>query len=368
MPRHTAEPAAALPQHATEPATRAPAETAWQQWLTAAAGLAPSTVRTYTGHQADFTRWWDTTRPHRHLDHAEPADVEAYLVHLKVRGLRPATRRTALHALRAYYRWLRRHTDPDTGAPDAGAAGDPEPDADPGGTTAPRRNPAAQVRRPRVPKPHTTIYTPAEADAILTAAVHHSTNLEDSAAGGPTRATHGDRAGFDYAVLATLRWTGLRASELCGLTLTDLHLNQRVVHVHGKGSKHRTVPLPPPLVPILTDYLTRHRSALCNPLRPPSTAAAAGLFLNPASPTRTLAPRALLEICRKHGTTAGVTGPHQPMRWRHTYATHTLALGVDLHSLARLLGHASVSTTERYLHLDTTDLSTALARAYPTAE
>ena len=159
-------------------------------------------------------------------------------------------------------------------------------------------------------------------------------------------------------MLGTLRWTGVRASELCDLTVGDVDLPQRLLHVHGKGSKHRLIPLPAEAVDILTGYLTDYRPAL------EQNTSNDRLFLNPASPTGRLTTRALLEICRRYGDAAGVPGRHTAMRWRHTYATLTLGRGVDLHTLARLLGHASVATTERYLHLDTGALVGAIARAY----
>ncbi len=92
------------------------------------------------------------------------------------------------------------------------------------------------------------------------------------------------------------------------------------------------------------------------------------MFTNPAGqrPDAALTARALLDLCRGYGTRAGVPGPHTPLRWRHTYATLTLARGgMDLYTLSRLLGHARVETTQRYLALDTRQLTHAIDRAYP---
>ncbi|MGN6132832.1 MAG: tyrosine-type recombinase/integrase, partial [Nocardioidaceae bacterium] len=236
----------------------------------------------------------------------------------------------------------------------------------------------AAVRRPRVPKPRTMVYTEAQADAILAAAARRTAGAADTmptapsvqeALEPPTPQAHLEaarvlRAELDHAVLATLRWSGLRASELCQLTLTDLRLPtpdlHGELHVYGKGSKHRHVPVSAPLAVVLEDYLHRTRPRL-SAGRPTSDR----LFVNPDSPTGALAPRALLDLCRRHGHAAGVAGPHHPLRWRHTFATHTLARGASLHSVSRLLGHSRVTTTERYLHLDTGDLAAALERAYP---
>ena len=262
---------------------------AYRDWLTATAGLAETTARTYTGHLGDYHRWWRDTRPGRPLDRAGAADVEAYLAHLAARGLRAATRRTALHALRAYYRWLTRpggRARPRRGRHRAAHGHRPHPGS--------RPEPGGRVRRPRVPKPETVIYTAAEADAILARAAIVS--------GAPAipQADGTDEVGLDHAVLATLRWTGVRASELCHLKAGDLDLDEEVLHVAGKGSKHRWIPLPPPLVTVLTSYLDA-RAALEQDGPVPDR-----LFLNPACPTLRLEPRALLEICRRHGNAAGV--------------------------------------------------------------
>lgn len=359
-----------------------PSETErYAAWLTGTAGLAATTARTYTGHLADYRRWWSATRDGHAIDAAAPADVEDYLAHLAHRGLRASTRRTALHALRAYYRWLDRHRDttqdPDSattagpsgtvtraqGAPTHAGVGTVDPgdcEDEPARLGALRPNPAAAVRRPRVPQPRTVIYTEAQADAVLTAAAAAvRTRVEDSS----TPVDDLARAELEHAVLAPLRWTGLRPSELCGLLRDDLDLHSALLQVQGKGSKHRVVPLPPRLAGHLDRYLAGARTALAD------GATSRRLFLNPASPTLQLTPRALLEICRRHGTRAQVPGPHHALRWRHSYATHTLSRGgVDLHSLARLLGHSSITTSERYLHLDTNALHDAVRRAYPRDE
>ena len=335
-------------------------------------------MRTYTAHVRDYTRWWTGHDDHRPLELADPVDVEAYLAHLTRRGLSAGTRRSALHALRAYYRWLQRprrsNAGQVTGTGTGTGTGTMLGSVD---ATAPS-NPAAAVRRPRVPKPRTMIYTEAQADAILAAATRPTAGAADTPPTAPsvpeelhppTPQEHLEvarvlRAELDHAVLATLRWSGLRASELCHLNLTDLRLPapdlHGELHVLGKGSKHRHVPVSAPLAAVLEDYLHRTRPRL-HAGRPASDR----LFLNPDSPTGALAPRALLDLCRRHGHAAGVAGPHHPLRWRHSFATHTLARGASLHTVSRLLGHSRVTTTERYLHLDTGDLAAALKRAYP---
>jgi len=331
-------------------------------WLHASGGLAASSIRTYTAHTRDFQRWWQGTRPDRATRDAEPGDIQAYLAALAARGCQPATRRLALHALRSYYRWLL-------------SAPLPLPEPAPPQTPSPATNPAALVRRPRVPPPRTTAYSEHDADRILaatTAPAHrgsHSRDIdedndEDNVRGGVGR-RHGE---LERAVLATLRYTGLRASELCGLTVSALDLPGRQLHVLGKGSKPRTVPLTAGLHTTLLRYLLQVRPQLHADTSTDrdDEGSVAWLLINPRGRTGQLTGQALLDICRRNGLAAAVTGPHTAVRWRHSFATHTLARGVDLHVLARLLGHARVATTERYLHLSTAALEGALTRAYPT--
>ena len=238
-------------------------------------------------------------------------------------GCSGATRRVALHALRSFYRWQR----PDTST----------------------LNPAAATRRPRSRPPQTTAYTETEADTLLAAAT-------TGGADGSSRV--GLRAGLEPAVLATLRWAGLRANELCTLPVAGLDLDAQLLTVIGKGTRQRTVPIP--------DVLTAHLDHYLHVVRP-TLPDSARLFTNPLGQQdgQPLTGRALLDLCRRAGATTGIAGPHTALRWRHTYASASLARGVDMYAVSRLLGHARVETTQRYLHLDTGQLTDAIRRAYP---
>jgi site-specific recombinase XerD len=300
---------------------------AYRGWLHATAGVAASTAINYTGHVGGYLRWLAAQSPAVPLADTQRTHVEGYLGALAARGCSGSTRRTALHALRSFYRWQ---------------LGDQA-----------GRSPAALTRRPRARPPLTVPYTETDADQILTAA------RTPAAAGGPASARGALRAGLDPAVLAVLRWTGLRAAELCTLPLTQLDLDRQLLRVVGKGTKPRVVPLPDTLTEQLDQYLRDVRPGLPDsPL----------LFTNPDGQQagQALTGRALLDLCRRHGTAAGIAGPHTAVRWRHTFATLSLARGVDLYAVSRLLGHARVETTQRYLHLDTGQLSDAIRRAYPT--
>ncbi len=164
-------------------------------WATGTAALAPTTVAAYTSHIAGYLDWLDQHHPHLTLADTEPAHVEGYLAALAGRGCSAGTRRVALHGLRSFYAWALHR--PDT--------------------------PAAAVRRPRVRPPVTTPYTEAQADAILAAAT------------GPTDAAATPRDRLAVAVLATLRWTGLRSHELCTLPRGQPGPARRAGHRHRQG-------------------------------------------------------------------------------------------------------------------------------------
>ena len=193
-------------------------------------------------------------------------------------------------------------------------------------------------------KLRTEVYSDAEADSILAWAASQAKR----------------RWRIGYVVLATLRYTGLRRNEIALLRLHQVDLEDRRISLVGKGDKARIVPIAPPLVPILDDYLTTLR-----PAHPKS----AFFFVNPSAQSGgtnagRFGPWSVSVLVRDGGAGAGVSGRHFPHRWRHSYATSLLRRGVDIHVVQRLLGHANIATTTRYLHLSDADLTDAVDKAF----
>ncbi len=151
----------------------------------------------------------------------------------------------------------------------------------------------------------------------------------------------------DKAILELLYSSGLRASELCGLRLLDLDLEEGFVRVSGKGSKERLVPFGVHAARALGEYLTRGRPRLAKGDAP-------WLFLN--SRGGKLSRVGLWKILRKYALKVGLGGKVHPHVLRHTFATHMLIGGCDLRTLQELLGHASLSTTQIYTHLKPQEL------------
>ncbi len=146
----------------------------------------------------------------------------------------------------------------------------------------------------------------------------------------------------DVATLNLMARAGLRVSEVVALRLEDVELSQRKGHVvvrASKGLKERTVPLPKAAREALRAYLDAR----------PSWAGDA-LFVSRTG--RPLTPRDVQRLVEKAARRAGLTRRVTPHTLRHTYATRALRQGVDLATLARLLGHENLSTTARYLHPD----------------
>ncbi len=166
----------------------------------------------------------------------------------------------------------------------------------------------------------------------------------------------------DRAVLETLYGCGLRASELCGLDVNEVHLDDGFARVRGKGSKERLVPLVGTAARVLGAYLADARAELSSHAR--SASAPAAVFLNVRG-TR-LSRQSVHAICERYGRMAGIEGLH-PHTLRHSFATHMLAGGADLRTLQEILGHADIATTQIYTHVDRTQLREVYLAAHPRA-
>lgn len=138
--------------------------------------------------------------------------------------------------------------------------------------------------------------------------------------------------------------TGMRISELLGLSLHDLNLSERVILVHGKGSKQRFVPFVDSLDDLFAQYLNQTRPVLLKLKQ------SEFLFLNNRGAK--LSRMGFWKILRIAVLEAGITKEVTPHTFRHSFATHLLDAGVNLRIVQALLGHASIDTTQIYTHVD----------------
>ncbi len=160
----------------------------------------------------------------------------------------------------------------------------------------------------------------------------------------------------DRAVLELLYSSGLRVSELAGATLADLSIGEAIIRVRGKGNKERIVPVGSKALSALGEYLDIREE-----LKPVSDR----IFLN--SRGRGITTRSLARIIKKYGLVSGISKNVSPHVLRHSFATHLLAGGADLRAIQEMLGHASLSTTQRYTHLSVERIMEVYDKTHPNA-
>ncbi len=261
-------------------------------------GLAANSVAAYRRDLEEFGRWL----ARRGLDAAacERADLRRYLTDLRGRGIAARSAARALAALRGLYRYL----------------------VERGATSL---DPTLDLESPKLMRALPHFLSAPEVEALLAA----------PDAGRPL----GVR---DRAMLETLYATGVRVSELVGLTVGQLRLDPGYVRVMGKGSKERVVPVGSQARSWLARYLENARPGL-------DTRRSEKLFLTTRGEGMTR--QRFWQLLRSYGRRAGVTAYLSPHVLRHSFATHLLEHGADLRAVQAMLGHADISTTEIYTHV-----------------
>lgn len=171
--------------------------------------------------------------------------------------------------------------------------------------------------------------------------------------------TGGDAHGLrDRAILELFYSSGLRVSELCGLTLPQVSLEHSVVSVIGKGSKQRLVPMGSAAVAALERYLEAGRPGLLRQGRTQSE-----LFLSERGTA--ISRQMVWVIVRTAARRAGITKKVKPHLMRHSFATHLLQNGADLRAIQEMLGHANLSTTQVYTAVEEKRLVSHHGRFHP---
>lgn len=202
-------------------------------------------------------------------------------------------------------------------------------------------NVARLIRTPKAPKLLPRVMTAEQANTLL-----------DQIAAGKLERPHPAR---DLAIFELLYGCGLRISELVGLNLADLDLAGRWLLVRGKGKKERQTPYGSKAAGALERYLTE---------RPAQTEETA-VFLNHRG--RRLSDRGARGIVKLYATLVGGDPSLHPHSFRHAFATHLLSDGADLRAIQELLGHARLSTTQKYTQVSLTDLLGVYDKAHPKA-
>jgi len=196
---------------------------------------------------------------------------------------------------------------------------------------------------------------------------HLATDEVDRLLAAPETSTAAGRR--DGAILELFYASGLRLSELADLDLDDVNLGGRVVRVRGKGGKERIVPFNHAASRALKAMLADAPAAR----GPDGTSRAADRHRRPRRPLflnlrgARLTTRSIDRIVRRYVIEAAITRGVSPHALRHTFATHLLQAGADLRAIQELLGHARLSTTQRYTHLDVRRLIEVYRQTHPKA-
>ncbi len=277
-----------------------------------------------------------------------PAPIEDYLRYLEIE------RRTSVHTLDAYRRDLRRLAEFAAGAGrEVGALSRADLEAVARASMAEGRSPASTARLVAGIRGFYRYFhvsgrgatNPAEdlQAPRLFAALPRSLALDDVDAllAAPDVTT---RLGLrDRTLIEVLYATGLRVSELVGLRLTDVRLDEGYVQCMGKGSKQRIVPLGDEAAAWVTRYVRDSRPALTRGRATP------WLFVNHRG--ERLSRVGFWKVLKACGARAGIRASLTPHVLRHSFATHLLDRGADLRAIQTLLGHADLSTTQIYTHV-----------------
>ena len=167
----------------------------------------------------------------------------------------------------------------------------------------------------------------------------------------------------DRAILELLYSTGIRVSELVTRDLTDLDFTMEVLRVRGKGNKERLVPVGRPAIEAVTSWLPQRLQLIKERAGRGGAVEQAAMFLNGRGSR--LSARSVERSVKAYGLRAGISQMVTPHALRHSFATHLLEMGADLRSVQELLGHASLSTTQRYTHLTLDHLANVYDKAHP---
>lgn len=279
--------------------------------------------KTVKSYREDLTQALAFARERLKSSHVQPADwttrlVRAFVSWLHEKGYAKSTVARRLAAVRSFSKYLCRASVLD-------------------------ENPAQGIRGPRQDKPLPHFLTLADVQKLLVA---------------PTSASWAGRR--DRAILETLYASGIRASELVGLDISNVEVNDGVITVRGKGKKERLALLGPDAVKAVVTWLT-DRTALLERTGQDTAA----VFLNNTGGRLTT--RSVGRMLEQHLKTAGLDPRTSPHTLRHSFATHMLDAGADIRGVQELLGHKSLATTQIYTHVSTQRIQKSYHKAHPRA-
>lgn len=283
-------------------------------YLTLEKGMSQNTAIAYSDDVDKLTRYLADAGIA--LERASTDDLEGFVCTLQDVGIQPRSQARIISGVKGFYKFLRMEGYMET-------------------------DPTALLPTPRIGRHLPEVLTVAEIDAMIEAV--------------DMSKPEGQR---NRAIIETLYGCGLRVSELVGLKLSQLYIEERYVIVQGKGSKQRLVPISPVAIEQIGLYLEQTRS---------QQVAQRGsediLFLNRrgAMLTRQMIFHIVKQLCEL----AGIRKVISPHTLRHSFATHLLEGGANLRAIQQMLGHESITTTEIYVHIDRTRLRDEILQYHP---
>jgi integrase/recombinase XerD len=272
-----------------------------------------STQRSLT----DFAQWCDAKKKINHPRGVTLSMMSEYLADRKRAGLSASSIKLVVVALKIFFRFL-------------------------AGKGIIQRDPAEALALPRIER-----YLPETLNEL---------QVEELLEKIDTKRLHGLR---DRAMIELLYASGLRISELANARLEDFNFEQRIVRVTGKGNKMRLVPAGRKACDALAIYLSAERPKLVKPRT------SSEIFLSERGTKLTTA--RIWQIVKKHAQRAGLEKNVYPHLLRHSFATHLLSNGADLRIIQEMLGHADISTTQVYTHVDQQRLKAVHRQFHPRA-
>ncbi len=280
-------------------------------------GYSPNTLAAYKRDLAQFKTFVEGTGT-AHLDELVPEELDDFVISLQDKGYKTSTVARKVAATRAFLRFLY-------------AEGVVEPDL------------LDWLRQPKIERRLPRTLSRDQVERLIQAASLEETPL----------------ALRDRALLEILYATGMRASEIIRVRISDVDTEIGTLRCIGKGSKERAIPLYTEAIHQLQRYLAESRPFL---LRDPAERT---LFLNRLG--RPLTRQGLHFLVRHYSEAAGIASQVSPHTLRHTFATHLLEGGAELREIQQLLGHASITTTQIYTEVSSRRRREAYDRAHPRA-
>ncbi len=289
----------------------------YEMYITTELGLSKNTCDNYLKDISDYLNYLSKYRSCKMPQDITVNDIRAYLATLKRKNLSSSSLSRKLSSIKSFHTFLVKfhYTE---------------------------QNVAKLITNPKKEKKLPVVLSLEEVDNLL------ATFTEDT----PIELRNKTMVELTYSC-------GLRVSELINLKLSSVHLQMGIIDVVGKGSKERIVPVGAKAIELIKKYLELGRPKLASP-RPNDF-----LFLNHNGEQMTR--QMFFIVIKEKAKAAGIQKPISPHKLRHSFATHLLERGLDLRLIQELLGHADISTTEIYTHINSAKIREVFEQSHPHA-